>query len=214
MLAPPVKNERGGIGGGHTIDKIINEAVTESFIENKYRLSVVNDPITRTNTKSNTPAIIHYDFVEGNNLEIDIMLKGGGAENMSALKMLSPSEGIIGIRNFVIETVKNSGGNACPPLIVGIGIGGNFETVALLAKKSLFRKASEKNKSSFWAKEEEYLLDEINKLGIGPMGLGGKTTALKINILAMPCHIASMPVAVNLECHAHRVGHCVITPHS
>ena len=192
------------------LNKIINEAVTEAFFENKYRLSVVNDPILRQNTKTNTPAIIHYDFVEGDNLEIDIMLKGGGAENMSALKMLSPSAGIDGIRSFVIETVKNSGGNACPPLIVGVGVGGNFETVALLAKKSLFRKPSEKNSSTFWGQEEEYLLNAINKLGIGPMGLGGTTTALKVNILAKPCHIASLPVAVNLECHAHRVGQVIL----
>jgi fumarate hydratase subunit alpha len=153
--------------------------------------------------------VIHYEFTPLSYLvgatEISLMLKGGGSENMSALKMLTPSAGIEGIRDFVLETVKNSGGNACPPLTVGIGIGGNFETVAWLAKKSLFRLDTEKNLDEFWAKEEEYLLGEINKLGIGPMGMGGKTTALRVNIEVAPCHIASLPVAVNLECHAHRV---------
>jgi fumarate hydratase subunit alpha len=179
----------------------------EAFQVNNFRHSVVADPINRVNTKTNAPAIIHYEFWERESLEISMMLKGGGSENMSAVKMLTPADGIKGVREFVIETVKKSGGNACPPLVVGVGVGGNFETVAWLAKKSLFRMPGEKNNS--WAKEEEYLLQEINKLGIGPMGLGGKTTALRVNIETMPCHIASLPVAVNLECHAHRVGKVV-----
>lgn len=192
-----------------SLNKIINEAVEEAYVINNYRHSVVVDPIDRINTKSNTPAIIHYEFYDGNDLEISVMLKGGGSENMSALKMLKPSEGIQGIRNFVIETVKKSGGNACPPLLVGVGIGGNFETCALLAKKSLFRMHNEVNNSFYWQSEEKFLLQEINKLGIGPMGLGGRTTAVKVNIEVKPCHIASLPVAVNLECHAHRLAKIV-----
>ena len=161
---------------------------------------------TKKVKKKNYPlSIIHYPFSVANYLDISIMLKGGGSENMSALKMLKPADGIKGIRDFVLKVVKEAGGNACPPLTVGIGIGGNFETCALLAKKSLFREHDKKNPDPFWAIEEDYLLNEINKLGIGPLGLGGNTTALKVNIEVKPCHIASLPVAVNLECHAHRV---------
>ena len=187
------------------LDKIINEAVVEAYQINNFRHSVVKDPVNRINTKTNAPAIIHYEFVEGDRLGISVMMKGGGSENMSALKMLTPSDGIKGIRDFVIATVKKSGSNACPPLLVGLGIGGNFETCALLAKKSLFRQQSEENKDEYWAKEEEFLLKEINKLGIGAAGMGGKTTALKVHIEVAPCHIASLPVAVNLDCHAVRV---------
>jgi fumarate hydratase subunit alpha len=187
------------------LNHIINEAVEEAYRINNYRHSVVKDPVNRVNTQTNTPAVIHYELVDGNELEISMMMKGGGSENMSALRMLTPSDGIVGIRDFVLETVRNAGSNACPPLIVGIGIGGNFETCALLAKKSLFRPFDEKNGDTFWAKEEEYMLNEINKLGIGVLGMGGKNTAFKVHIEVAPCHIASLPVAVNLECHAHRV---------
>ena len=187
------------------IEKILNEAVEESFSSNNYRKSIVNDPINRINTKNNTPAIIHYEICETDKLEISMMLKGAGSENMSALKMLPPNAGIQGIRDFVLETVKTNGANACPPLTIGIGIGGNFETCALLAKKSLFRPNGVMNKDEFWAKEEQYLLNEINRLNLGPMGLGGKTTALNVKIEVKPCHIASLPVAVNIECHAHRM---------
>ena len=188
------------------LSSLLNQAVMEAFQKNNFRHSVVKDPIDRKNTNNNTPAIIHYEFTEGNSIEISMMLKGGGSENMSSLKMLKPSDGIQGIRDFVLNVVKNSGGNACPPLTIGVGIGGNFETCALLAKKSLFRKPNEKNNSEFWAKEESFLLKEINKLNIGPMGFGGKSTALKVHIETLPCHIASLPVAVNLECHAHRLS--------
>ena len=187
-------------------DDLCNSAVKEAFSSVNFRHSIVKDPIERVNTKDNTPAIVHYEFVDGENLEIRIILKGAGSENMSAIKMLNPADGITGIRTFVLDVVKNSGGNACPPLTVGIGIGGNFETCALLAKKSLFRTHSEKNPDPFWAKEEEYLLKEINTTGIGALGLGGITTALNVFIETKPCHIASLPVAVNLECHAHRLG--------
>jgi len=188
---------------GIDFNAILNDATREAFRVNNYRHSVVADPINRVNTGDNCPPIIYYDFVPGNQIEIDIMLKGGGSENMSALKMLTPSDGIQGIRDFVLDTVKSSGGNACPPLIVGVGIGGNFETCAMLAKKALF--GEDESISTYWKQEAIYLLDEINRLGIGPMGLGGSTTALKVNIIARPTHIACLPVAVNLECHAHRV---------
>ena len=190
--------------GDVNLNNIINEAVEEAYRINNFRHSVVQDPVNRVNTQTNTPAIIHYEFVEGDEFEVSMMMKGGGSENMSALKMLTPSDGINGIRAFVLETVRNAGSNACPPLIVGIGIGGNFETCALLAKKSLFRAHDERNKDEFWAKEEEYLLNEINNLGIGALGMGGKTTAFRVHIEVAPCHIASLPVAVNLECHASR----------
>jgi fumarate hydratase subunit alpha len=194
---------------GIDLNQICEECVEIAFTTNNYRHSVVIDPINRINTKNNTPPIIHYEIIKGNNLEINIMLKGGGSENMSAVKMLKPTDGIEGVREFVIETVKKSGGNACPPLFVGVGIGGNFETCSLLAKKSLFNDENSLN-SEFWQQEEAYLLNEINKLNIGPMGMGGITTALKVNINTAPCHIASLPVAVNLECHAHRVTKIVL----
>jgi len=194
---------------GLNLSEILCDATKEAFSINNYRHSIVSDPIHRKNTNDNTPPIMHYDFIKGDQLEINVMLKGGGSENMSALKMLTPSAGIQGIRDFVLDTVRASGGNACPPLTVGIGIGGDFETCALLAKKALF--AEDENISVFWQNEMQYLHKEINKLGIGPMGLGGHTTALKVNIRTAPCHIASLPVAVNLECHAHRVGRVVVS---
>jgi len=195
---------------GIDLDTTLNEAVSEAYSINNYRHSVVSDPMHRQNTGNNCPPIIHYELVNGGNLEIDVMLKGAGSENMSALKMLNPSAGIEGIRAFVLDTVKRSGGNACPPLTVGVGIGGNFETVALLAKKALFGEDS--GLTEYWQAEQVYLLDQINKLGIGPLGLGGISTAIKVNILVSPCHIASLPVAVNLECHAHRIGHLCLHP--
>jgi len=193
---------------GIDLDSILNGAVAEAYSINNFRHSVVSDPVLRQNTGNNCPPIIHYEFANGANLEIDVMLKGAGSENMSALKMLNPSAGIAGIRDFVLDTVKNSGGNACPPLTVGVGIGGNFETVALLAKKALFCEDNELTEN--WRAEQKYLLDQINKLGIGPLGLGGLSTAIKVNIQVRPCHIASLPVAVNLECHAHRIGRLVL----
>lgn len=187
-----------------SLTQALNKAVAKAYTLNNYRHSVVSDPIERINTKDNTPAIIHTEICDEDILHISMMLKGGGSENMSALKMLKPSDGIIGIRNFVIDTVKIGGANACPPLFVGVGIGGNFETCALLAKKSLLRTETETNPNPFWQKEEEILLNEINKLKIGPLGLGGESTAFKVCIETKPCHIASLPIAVNLECHSHR----------
>jgi len=194
---------------GINLNELLKDATKEAFIINNYRHSIVSDPILRKNTGDNTPPIIHFDFVDGDQIEINIMLKGGGSENMSTLKMLTPSAGIQGIRDFVLETVKSSGGNACPPLTVGIGIGGDFESCALLAKKALF--SEDEFQSVYWKTESEYLLQEINKLNIGPMGLGGHTTALKVNIRTAPCHIACLPIAVNIECHAHRVGKIVFS---
>lgn len=195
---------------GNDIKTILNDSVRHAFKINNYRHSVVSDPVHRINTKDNTPSVIHLNIVNGDYLKISMMLKGGGSENMSSLKMLKPAEGIDGIRSFVLNTVKNAGANACPPLFVGIGIGGNFETCAVLAKKALFRNSSTIHPNPFWQKEEKFLLDEINKLNIGPMGLGGKTTALKVNIETLPCHIASLPVAVNLECHSHRMSEIIL----
>jgi fumarate hydratase class I len=192
------------------LDKILTDATEVAFTKNNFRQSVAIDPIKRTKSKGNCPPIIHTEFADGEMIEINIMLKGGGAENMSNMKMLKPAEGIEGIRNFVIETVKKSGGKACPPLIIGIGIGGNFETCTWLAKKALFRDMEMSNADEYWSKEENNLLEEINKLDIGPLGLGGKTTALAVHIETAPCHIASLPVAVNISCHSHRVGKVVI----
>jgi len=197
------------LSGGSLTD-ILQEAVREVWQAQYYRNSIVQDPLfNRTNTNDNTPALIHTERVKGDKIKIKVALKGGGAENMSALKMLKPSDGKQGIKNFVLDTVKQAGGNACPPLLVGIGIGGNFETCALLAKKALLREFGSPHPDRDWACFEAELLQVINETGIGPQGLGGKTTALAVQIETAPCHIASLPVAVNLNCHAHR--HCEIT---
>ncbi len=194
--------------GGNLIETL-NQAVREAYTENFYRKSIVTDPVfNRKNTQNNTPAIIHAEIVKGDKLTLYIALKGGGAENMSALTMLKPSDGLEGIKAFVLDSIIRAGGNPCPPLVVGIGIGGNFETCAYLAKKALFREFEVHHPELEWATFEQELLDAINHTGVGAQGLGGNTTALKVNILTAPCHIASLPVAVNLNCHAHR--HCKI----
>jgi len=184
----------------------VKNAVKKAFL----RASVVGDPFDRANTKDNTPAIIHTDIVPGSKIKISVMAKGAGSENMSALKMLKPSDGMSGVIDFVLETVKNAGPNPCPPIVVGIGIGGNFEKSAYLAKRSLLRRLGAKNQKKNIAQLEKTLLDRINKLKIGPSGFGGKTTCLAVNIETLPCHIASLPVAVNIECHAHRHAEAVI----
>ncbi len=194
---------------GGSLTEALNEAVQEAWQENYYRASILKDPLfDRVNTKDNTPAIIHTELVKGDKLTIRIALKGGGAENMSALKMLKPADGVEGIKAFVLDTIIKAGGNPCPPIIVGIGVGGNFETCALLAKKALFRELGSPHPVKEWANFEVELLTAINETGIGPQGLGGKTTALAVQIETAPCHLASFPVAVNLNCHAHR--HTVI----
>jgi fumarate hydratase subunit alpha len=189
---------------GGSLTGAVNEGVRRGYKNGYLRCSIVEDPITRKNTGDNTPAVIHYDIVEGDQLQIDVVPKGFGSENMSALKMLKPSDGVEGIRRFVVETVSNAGSNPCPPVIVGVGIGGSMEKCALLAKKALLRKVGSKNPQKHLEDLERSLLEDINMLGIGPAGLGGRTTALGVMIEAYPTHIAGLPVAVNISCHATR----------
>ncbi len=189
----------------------INEGVRLGYTEGYLRKSLVDDPvIERKNTKDNTPAIIHTTIVPGEKIKIDFAPKGGGSENMSEVKMMTAADGIEGIKKFVVDRVKRAGGNPCPPIIVGVGIGGDFEQCAILSKKALLRPLDEDNPDPIWKAVEEELLNKINNLGIGPMGLGGRTTALAVNILTFPCHIASMPVAVNIQCHAARHKSAII----
>ncbi|WP_069650447.1 fumarate hydratase [Caloranaerobacter ferrireducens] len=189
---------------GGNLTEAINEGVRQGYKEGFLRKSVVNDPIIRKNTMDNTPAIIHYDLVDGDRLKISFTPKGFGSENMSGLKMLKPSDGIEGIKKFVLDVVKNAGANPCPPIVVGVGIGGTMEKACILAKKALFRKIGEYSSIKHIKKLEKELLDEINKTGIGPQGLGGDVTALSVNIEVFPTHIAGLPVAVNINCHAAR----------
>lgn len=183
----------------------INEGVRRGYEKGYLRKSVVKDPLDRVNTKDNTPAVIHTTLVPGSDkVKIIVAPKGGGSENMSALRMLKPSDGIEGIKKLVVETIKNAGGNPCPPIIVGVGIGGNFEKSAILAKKAVLRDINDKSSSPINAKLEEELLELINKTGVGPLGLGGRTTALAVKVETYPCHIAALPVAININCHAAR----------
>ena len=191
------------IKGGHLKDALI-EGVRKGYVEGYLRKSVVKDPFRRVNTGDNTPPVIHFDIVPGDKLKIMFAPKGGGGENMSRAVIFPPSVGIEGVKKFIIDTVTDAGGNPCPPIIVGVGIGGDFEMSAILAKKSLFRKVGQRHPDPFYAQLELELLEEINKIGIGPMGLGGVTTALDVHIEYYPCHIASIPVAVNIQCHANR----------
>lgn len=187
------------------ITDAINEGIRKGYEEGYLRKSVVDDAVfDRKNTQDNTPGIINFEIVSGDKLKITVAPKGFGSENMSRIKMLKPSDGIEGIRSFVLETVELAGPNACPPLVIGVGIGGNFDRVALLSKKAMLRKIGTKNKDERYAKLEEELLNEINKLGIGPAGYGGRTTALSLNIENYPTHIAGMPVAVSICCHVAR----------
>ncbi|SFB02722.1 fumarate hydratase subunit alpha [Lentibacillus halodurans] len=197
------------ITGGSLYDAI-NEGVRIGYEDGYLRYSIVDDPINRKNTGDNTPSVIHTEITPGDHLEIHMTAKGGGAENMSALKMLTPSDGVEGVKKFILDTVQEAGPNACPPLVVGIGIGGNFESCAYLAKKSLFRPVGERHANQDIAAFEETLTQDINKLGIGPQGMGGSTTALDIKIEISPCHIAALPVAVNLNCHASRHKHVIL----
>jgi fumarate hydratase subunit alpha len=190
------------IGGG--LEDAINEGVRQGYADGYLRKSVVKDPLNRVNTGDNTPAIIHYDIVPGDKIKITVSPKGFGSENMSKLKMLRPADGIEGVKNFVLQTVKEAGPNPCPPIIVGVGIGGTFEKSASIAKKSLLRSVTQRNRDPFYAELEQELLDKINALGIGPQGFGGRTTALCVNIETYPTHIAGLPVAVNISCHATR----------
>lgn len=189
---------------GGDLKAAINAGVARGYREGLLRMSMLRDPIDRVNSKDNTPAMIHIDLVPGDQVHLVLDCKGGGAENMSRLAMLKPSDGWEGVRQFVIDTVARAGPNACPPLIVGVGIGGNFERCALLAKGSLLRPVGAPNPDPAWAAREQELLAAVNALGVGPMGLGGTVTALAVHIDVMGCHIAALPVAVNIECHSHR----------
>lgn len=188
---------------GMNITDAINEGVRQGYLDGYLRKSVVY-PIDRINTKDNTPAIIHYDIVEGDSITIEFAPKGFGSENMSKLKMLKPSDGVNGIKQFIIETVKEAGPNPCPPIVVGVGIGGTVEKCAQIAKKSLLRELGNHNEDETIKQLEIDILKDINNLGIGPQGLGGNTTALAVNIEAFPTHIAGLPVVVNINCHASR----------
>jgi len=189
---------------GIPLQQAIDSGVRQGYGEGFLRKSVTQDPLKGNNTGDNTPAFIHVEIAKGDSLRITHLPKGCGSENMSRAAMLYPSDGRTGIEDFVIETVKRAGANACPPLIVGVGIGGNFETVSLLAKKALLRDIGNRNDDEFYAGMEKAFLDKINRLNIGPAGMGGTITALEVFIENHPCHIASLPVAVNLQCHAAR----------
>lgn len=190
---------------GDFIEEAVNEGVREAYIEGYLRKSVVLDPLDkRINTGDNTPAIINYELVKGENIKITVVPKGIGSENMSKIKMLKPADGVDGIKKFVLETIETAGPNPCPPLVVGIGIGGNFEKVALLAKKALLRPIDERNKDEFYGILEDELFEKINEMGIGPQGFGGRTTVLGVNIEKFPTHIGGLPVAVNISCHVTR----------
>lgn len=186
------------------INKAINEGVREGYKEGYLRKSMVENPLYRKNTEDNTPAVIHIKIVPGDKIKLTLAPKGGGSENMSKIKMLKPLEGKDGVKKFVLDTISEAGGNPCPPTIVGIGIGGTFEKAALMAKEALLRPIDDKNSNPKIATLEEELLKEINNLGIGPMGVGGRTTSLSVKINTYPCHIASLPVAININCHASR----------
>lgn len=194
------------IEGGLLTDAV-NEGVRQGYAEGFLRKSVVKDPIFRENTKDNTPAVIHYDIVAGEKIKITVAPKGFGSENMSRVFMLKPADGIEGVKNAILTAVKDAGPNACPPMVVGVGIGGTFEKCALLAKQALTRPVNQRSEIPYVKDMEEELLCRINKTGIGPGGLGGSTTALAVNINTYPTHIAGLPVAVNICCHVNR--HCV-----
>lgn len=195
---------------GDTLTEAINKGVIKGYQEGYLRKSVVRDPLNRVNTGNNAPAVIHYDFVKGDKIKITFAPKGFGSENKSALKMLNPSDGTNGVIDFVIDTVRRAGANPCPPMVVGVGIGGTMDKAAELAKKALTRDITSENPDPFYAELEKTLLDKVNLLGIGPQGMGGTTTALGLNIEVFPTHIAGLPVAVNINCHATRHAVAVI----
>lgn len=192
---------------GGSLTDAVNEGVRQGYKEGYLRKSVVSDPVLRENTKDNTPAVVHYDIMEGEQMRITVAPKGFGSENMSRIFMLKPADGIEGVKSAVLEAVREAGPNACPPVVVGVGIGGTFEKCALLAKKALTRPINERSDIPYVKELEEELLEKINQSGIGPGGLGGSTTALAVNINTYPTHIAGLPVAVNMCCHVNR--HCV-----
>ena len=182
----------------------IHEGVRQGYTEGYLRKSVVRDPLDRVNTGDNTPAMIYYDIVPGDVLEITVAPKGFGSENMSQIKMLKPADGLQGVKDFILKVVEDAGPNPCPPIVVGVGVGGTFDKAAFMAKKALMRSVDERNPDPFWADLEMEMLEKVNQLGIGPQGFGGKTTALCVNIEKCPTHIAGLPVAVNIGCHVTR----------
>ena len=190
---------------GGDLEESINEGVRQGYAEGYLRKSIVDDPVIhRKNTTDNTPAVIYTRIVPGEKVKLLVAPKGGGAENMSEVKMMVAADGIEGVKDFVVDRVRRSGGNPCPPIIVGVGLGGSFERAAMLAKEAVLRPIGTINPDPEYAAVEKELLERINNLGIGPQGLGGRTTALAVHIKHLPCHIASMPVAVNIQCHASR----------
>jgi fumarate hydratase subunit alpha len=195
-------------GGG--LSDAINEGVRRGYNEGYLRKSVVRDPIERINTGDNTPAVIHYEIVPGDDLKIELAPKGFGSENMSALKMLKPSDGIEGVKSFILETVDKAGPNPCPPIVVGVGIGGTMEKASILAKRALLRPINIRSGIEYVGKLEAEMLQKINELGIGPAGLGGVTTALAVNVETYPTHIAGLPVAVNISCHVTRHAEAIL----
>lgn len=195
--------------GGSLVDAI-NEGVRQGYRDGYLRKSIVSDPIRRKNTGDNTPAVIHTRIVGGEHVHITVAPKGGGSENMSGVAMLKPADGIEGVKKFILEKIGQAGPNPCPPLIIGVGIGGTFEIAAEIAKRSLLRPIGKRNPDPFYADLETELLDKINRLGIGPMGLGGDTTCLDVHVETYPCHIASLPVAINVQCHSARHKEAVL----
>ena len=195
---------------GGSITDAINEGVRQGYVEGYLRKSVVGDPIIRENTKDNTPAVIHYNIVPGDNVDITVAPKGFGSENMSRVFMLKPADGIEGVKDAILTAVKDAGPNACPPMVVGVGIGGTFEQCALLAKKALTRNLEEESPIQYVRELEEEMLEKINNLGIGPGGLGGTKTALAVNVETYPTHIAGLPVGINICCHVNRHAHRII----
>lgn len=186
------------------LEEAVNEGVRQGYTEGCLRKSVVRDPLDRVNTTDNTPAMIYYDIVPGDGFKLTVAPKGFGSENMSQIKMLKPSDGLQGVKDFILKVVEDAGPNPCPPIVVGVGIGGTFDKAAFLAKKALMRNTNVRNADPFYADLEEEMLQKINALGIGPQGVGGKTTALAVNIEKMPTHIAGLPIAVNINCHVTR----------
>lgn len=195
---------------GGLLEDAVNEGVRKGYTEGYLRKSVVEDPLRRINTGDNTPAYIHTEIVGGDKIKITVAPKGFGSENMSRIKMLPPSAGEKGVKDFIVETVELSGANPCPPIVVGVGIGGTFDKAALMAKKALLAPIDNVNEDPYYAQMEEEVLDRINQLGIGPQGFGGRTTALAVNVIAAPTHIAGLPVAVNINCHVSRHKEAVI----
>ncbi len=189
---------------GGNITDAINEGVRRGYVDGYLRKSVVNDPIIRENTKDNTPAVIHYNIVEGDKIKLTLAPKGFGSENMSKVYMLKPADGIEGVKNAILSAVKDAGPNACPPMVIGVGIGGTFEKCAILAKKALTREAGKHSDIGYVEELEKEVLEKINELDIGPAGLGGKNTAFAVNVETYPTHIAGLPVAVNICCHVNR----------